>query len=359
MLEVHTLDARDNVMLDVTFADQPEASGEQMRQAIAAAASDAIEALQRRRIGYSDLRTALTPQVQRKEIALFFDSSVMDGWYGGEAALAVLPHLDRRGNHSILTGDVIWRDQDMVLRELNQVGNWWRAAEIVNSNQLYCVYVNNLSSAAFEALVAGLELVDAAVGYADCTFGSPLKNILSTCVGTRYVKLGPRFISSHPFDSEIDTNENAAGWPLEDFGYTCWSIDDLSYGLFLGYKIENTWAPLAFNDGHFSMAAATGIWRDPRTIPISVEAAKLDYLAREKAGSLSRAGLAGMSSEELAEQLQLRLAQSYIFSLRWNSELNYSNFATAIEFDHEGQQVRLRAALKYENEELGLVTLYG
>lgn len=301
----------------------------------------------------------LTPQVHKREVALIFDSSKMSGWYGYDASVAVLPHLNRLSNHSILTGDILWHDQDMALLALNQECRWWRRPDISDVGQLYCVYVNNLSVSAFEALIAGLQPVASALGFADCTFSSPLKSILATCVGSRYVKLGKRFVTSHPHDSGFDTNQNSPGWPVQDHGYTCWSIDDVSYDLFLRYKIESSFAPLAFNDGHFSMAAATGIWRDPRMISISVDAAKMDYLSRAKSGSLARGGLAELSSEELAEQLQQRLAQSYIFSLKWNSELGYSNFATIVEFHHAGQQIRLRAALKYEHDELGLVTLYG
>lgn len=359
MLEIHTLEARDNSMLEITFADQPEQSGEQIRREIASTLRDAVAALKRRNISYGDLRNALTPQVQKKEIALIFDSSKMGDWYGYEAAGAVLKNLDRRSSHSILTGDIFCSSEDMALRALNHSGNWWSKVEIANLGQLYCVYINNLSATGFDTLTAGLEQVPAAVGYADCTYQSRLKDILATCLGSRYVKAGQRFINSHPYDSDPNTNENGPGWPLEDHGYTCWSIDDMSYDLFLQYKIENSIAPLAFSDGHFSMAAATGVWTDPRAVPIFVEEAKMDYLTREKPGSLSRAGLSGMAPDTVAERIRQRLAQNYIFNLRWNSQLNYSNFATIIEFVHQGQQIRLRAALKYENNALGLVTLYG
>jgi hypothetical protein len=360
MLELHTLEARDNVMLDVVFAGKQEKSGEEIRQEIVAALATAVRALERRNLRYSDFVTALTPQLQKKEIAFLFDSRQMGNWYGFEAAEAVLPLLDRSSSNSILTGDIVCHDQDLAVRALNEKATFWRDVEVRDVLQLYCVYINNLSPSSFHNLSTNLQRsCAAAIGFVDCTYSSTFKNILATCIGTRYVKRRADFLNSHPYDSEIDANENGPGWPLETYGYRCWSIDDMSFNLFMNYKIQNSLAPLAFHDGHFSMAAATGIWEDPRSVDIVINPAKLGYLKQEKSGTLSRAGLDDLTEGEIAEQLQQRMAQSYIFNIKWNSDIGYSTFATMLEFERQGRIVSLRAALRYEEASLQLVTLFG
>ncbi|WP_296602227.1 hypothetical protein [Nocardioides sp.] len=358
MLSVHTLEARDNAMLDVAFQN-PAESPETIRREIASALATATSQLKDRRVPYAELRTALTPQVDKRELALMFDSAVMDGWYGGQAAEAVLPHLNRKGNHSILSGDIIWKDLDTLFAALDKEAVIWGRPKIYMSNQIYVVYVTNLSDSAFNALVAGVKGAPGAMGYVDCTYAGVIKTILSTCIGTRYVKYGGRFINSHPFDSEPDANENGPFWPLEDFGYDFVSIEDIYFDLLLCYKIEAIVPAFAFNDGHFSLAAAAGIWKDPRSIPMFVEEAKLEYLAKEKGGSLAKVGLTDLPTEELAKKLQEKLASSYIYNLVWNSDKDFSNFATMIEFNNNGRRTRLRAVLKYEDEQLGLVSLFG
>jgi hypothetical protein len=358
VLSVHTLEARDNAMLDVVFGNPAQTPGA-IRQEIVGALAATSEQLRARKIAYAELRTALTPQVDKRELALLFDSAVMDGWYGGQAAEAVLPHLNKKGNHSILDGDIIWADQDHVFSALEREAVIWGQPNLSVSQQIYVVYVTNLSDSAFHALSDGVRESPGAIGYVDCTYAGILKTILSTCISTCYVKYGNRFITSHPFDSDRNTNENAPSWPLEDFNYTFASIEDTYFNLFLSYKIESVLPGSAFNDGHFSLAAAAGIWRDPRSIPVFVEETKLKYLNDEKSGSLAKVGLANVTNDQLADKIKAKVSSSYIYNLVWNSEKNFSNFATMIEFENEGRRTRLRAVLKCEGERLGLVSLFG
>lgn len=226
MISIHTVEARDNAMLDVTF-ENPQGRGEEIRREIAMALDTAIKQLSDRGVEYAKLRTALTPQVDKRELALLFDSTVMNGWYGGEAAEAVLPHMDRKSNHSILAGDIIFKDLDFLLSALNAEGEFWRETSIPVSQQWYVVYITNLSDGGFNRLVDGVRSSRGAIGYVDCTYAGVTKTILSTCIGTRYVKVGSIFVNSHPFDADEDANENAAGWPFADHGYSYCSIADL------------------------------------------------------------------------------------------------------------------------------------
>jgi hypothetical protein len=89
------------------------------------------------------------------------------------------------------------------------------------------------------------------------------------------------------------------------------------------YKIESLVPGSAFNDGHFCLAAAAGIWQDPRFIPLFVEDAKRKYLQGERGGSLAKVGLTHLSTDELAENIQEKIAGSYIYNLVGNSEKSF------------------------------------
>ncbi|WP_156718065.1 hypothetical protein [Nocardioides sp. Leaf307] len=357
-LRLHTLEARDNITLDVIFQD-PASSGPEIRSAVASALTNTRSQLALRHINYDELRTALTPQVGRKEVALLFDSRQMRDSYGDEAARAVLPLIDRRGNHSLLSGDLIWPDLNEVLKALDREAVLWDRPKILIPHQIYVIYLTNLSESNFFKLTSGVIGNPGAFGYVDCTYSGATKNMLATCLGSKYVKLAGKFVTSHVDDALPDVNQNTPGWPLEDLGYSVYSINGLHFDLFLRYKIESSLSSFAFNDGHFALAAVAGIWRDPRSVPLHLDPSKLEYLSKEKSGSLIRADLAGLTAEQIAQSIQEKLSSSYIYNLVWNSEKDYSNFAAMIEFPNNGRVTRLRAALKYENEQLGLVTLFG
>ncbi|KQQ43091.1 hypothetical protein ASF50_03600 [Nocardioides sp. Leaf307] len=292
-------------------------------------------------------------------MALLFDSRQMRDSYGDEAARAVLPLIDRRGNHSLLSGDLIWPDLNEVLKALDREAVLWDRPKILIPHQIYVIYLTNLSESNFFKLTSGVIGNPGAFGYVDCTYSGATKNMLATCLGSKYVKLAGKFVTSHVDDALPDVNQNTPGWPLEDLGYSVYSINGLHFDLFLRYKIESSLSSFAFNDGHFALAAVAGIWRDPRSVPLHLDPSKLEYLSKEKSGSLIRADLAGLTAEQIAQSIQEKLSSSYIYNLVWNSEKDYSNFAAMIEFPNNGRVTRLRAALKYENEQLGLVTLFG
>lgn len=51
---------------------------------------------------------------------------------------------------------------------------------------------------------------------------------------------------------------------------------------------------------------------------------------------VAKAGLNGLSADEIALKIKEKIAANYIYNLMWNSEKGYSNFATMIEFEHKG-----------------------
>lgn len=101
---IHTLNARGNVLLEVT-RDYFKISTAAMFREIQRLRQETEEALALKGIRYADLKTALVPDRQRKEMALVFDRNAIEkSWYGLEVFRRLIPLFDRNSNHSVLVG---------------------------------------------------------------------------------------------------------------------------------------------------------------------------------------------------------------------------------------------------------------
>ena len=116
--------------------------------------------LLRKGIDYGRLKTALVPSTNRREIALIFDTTRVEGtWYGGQIFDRIIPLLSKDSNHCILAGDYIGESEHR--RQLYEV-----FAENVRPvrdvafrypEHFFIVYINNLSDGMFRTLQTGLE----------------------------------------------------------------------------------------------------------------------------------------------------------------------------------------------------------
>jgi hypothetical protein len=143
MTPILTLNTRSHVMLEV-IRDEFGLRPEQMRREIAALHADLLSILRSKNIDYTSLRSALTPSTDRHEAAFLFDSQAFDsGMYGRETFNCLLPLLDRCSTQSILHGDLLGRDQQLIGEILQESVTWARAFTFRYSTQIYCVYVNS------------------------------------------------------------------------------------------------------------------------------------------------------------------------------------------------------------------------
>jgi hypothetical protein len=336
---------------------------EQIRQEIQRALKLTVAAIAAKGVAYSELRNALTPQRDRLERAFLFDTDRIDeGWYGLPVAEALLPLLPRELSCSIQLGDLIIKDQDLGVELLQKHVVPYRAVELVNTNQIYCLYLNNLTATMAESLTAGLEKYEGYCGYVDASTSSSMKDWLSLTLVDGYLKHRGVALNGHEDDVPDEKDLNVKGWPWEEHGYAVRSIRDMYFHLFLGYKIERRVVPGAGGDMRFALIAISG-----RTLPLSdlrVEVAEVKgrYLRDQHGSSLARAGLHEMSDEELAESIKAKINDSYIYYLRYHEESDASLFNIMLEIcdPSERKVTRLLAALEYlpEVRLLRLVTLY-
>jgi len=362
---VHTIDARGNVLLEV-MQGYFGLSSEQMRREIVAAVDYVTEALQLRGIRYADLRAALTPQSDRQEVALFFDTlRIDDSWYGLQVQRRLLPLLNPKGSHSVLVGDLLGSGQqqhwirEQLLRNVHP-----GKSELVyqHSTQFYCVYLNNCSAEMVRALHEGLSEYPPYVGYADVTYASSFKTYLSLGLTNGYIKFRGTIIQPHEEDLPDDTNQNTLGYPFEKFGLRSRSISDMYYGLLLSYKIERPVVAGFVNDQLHALNAVTSNPIDVADCEIEIEDRKLEYLYAEKTGTMRRLGILGQPKGVLESLIRAKLRSNYLYNMRFRPDYSVATFNILLELEavDTGSPVRVVSSFAYEQDRnaIRLVTLF-
>ena len=338
-------------------------SPDAIRREILRAHDVTVEAIGHKGVEYKSLRNALTPQRNRLERAFLFDTArIEEGWYGLSVAEALMPLLPKELSCSIQLGDLIIEDQDLGFELLRRHVVAYRDLELGNTNQIYCIYLNNLTPVMAESITTGLQAYGGFLGYVDTSTSSPMKDWLSLSLVDGYLKHRKVALGGHEDDVPDDEDLNVKGWPWDEHGYENRSIRDMYFHLFLGYKIERRVLPGAESDTDFALMAISGQALPFTELDVEVEAAKGEYLREEHGTSLSRAGLIDMSDEELAGTIKAKINSSYIYNLRYLQEHNVSLFNLMLEVgaSSEGKLTRLLAALEYHPEDrlLKVVTLF-
>lgn len=359
---IFTLNARGNVMLEV-MRDYLNLTNDIMHREIQGMHVATCKTLQSKGISYERLRTGLVPLADRHEAAFIFDSQCIDSsWYGFEVAKAILPLHDKRSTQSVLCGDLIGNNQQLIFDILHESLVLARSFTFVHGTALYCVYINNLSDAVLTAMHETLCKYEPYVGFIPATFASRAKTYLSTILVNSYLKHERTIIMGHEDDRPNKEDINLVGYPFEDFGYRIISLQSSYADLFLGYKIERPVFKGFEVDTEMSLNAVS-----PTVLPIDdftveIEDAKLNYLKSEKLGKLQKAGIAELDGDELAQLIRKKVTASYIYNLRYLSEHDVIKFNVMLEIPRAtgGYPTRVLAALEYQpdKKKLRVITLY-
>jgi hypothetical protein len=95
--------------------------------------------------------------------------------------------------------------------------------------------------------------------------------------------------------------------------------DTMLEDVFLSYKIERSVIKGFEADTEFSLNSITETPLPLDSFSIEVDEAKLAYLKDEKSGSMERAGLSGVTSDELAKLIRQKINASYIYNMVSNA----------------------------------------
>ncbi len=358
---IHTLDARNNISLELA-RQYFKLSPDRVFSEIQLARNQVGEILDKKKVSYSDLKTALVPSINRREIALVFDTlSISDDWYGRDVFARLIPLFHRNSNHSILIGDYSGRNkhQPQLLGALEEALVVRRKVEWKHSSQFYIIYINNVSDAAVTNFDAGLRDYCGYIGYADTTFGSRFKLFLSTILVNHFIKHRNIIIQGNEDDFDSDEDFNMFAYPFEENGYICRNVPSTLFDLFLSYKIERPVVAGFETDTEFSLNAVSPQPLSLSEFSVVIEEAKLRYLHEAKAGSLARAELKSMERHEIESIIRTRMADNYIYNLSIKEEAIKFNIIMELPSIND-VPVRILAALEYKPQEkvLRLITLY-
>lgn len=364
MDRIFTLNARGNIFLEA-LRDHFRLTPKQMHREIRALFDEASDALTTSGIKYDQLNTALVPSTDRDELALFFDTEVIDSCtYGHEVLCRVLPLLDKRTTQSVLVGDLIGGsdDQQFIFDSLVEHLVPIRNFTFVHSTLIYCVYLNNVTKASARHIVEGLVEFDAFFGYISTTFASRIKTMMSFWLCNLFVKRGSVVVLAHEDDRPNTENVNITSYPFEQFGYQVRSIQQQHFSHFLSFKIEREVVSGFQTDTEFSLNALSTHIENLSSLDILIEPSKLEYIKREKAGSLERAGIHALDAEGIKKLIRGKLAHNYIYNLRYLDDHDVMLFNIILEVARPdgGYPSRLLLSLEYQPAEgnLRVVTMY-
>lgn len=321
--------------------------------------------LEKKHINYDKLKSALVPSHDKKEIALVFDSTkINDGWYGLQIMNQIIPLFDKKSNHSVLEGDYLDRKgkDELLFKAFKNAVILRKSITYRRATQFYIVYINNLSDELMKRFDRELKSCISYVGFADMTFGSTFKTYLSTMLVHTFIKHEKIIIQGHEPDRNPKEDVNMIGYPFEDSGYTCRSINSDLKDLLLYYKIERPMFKGFETDTEFSLNAITTSPKSLKEFQVEVEEAKLNYIKNEKSGSMKRAGLEAITTKQLSKLIKQKIEGSYIYNLGVVAISGTVKFNIIIEIQEKisRKPYRLLAALEYQSakNKLRLITFY-
>lgn len=358
---IHTLNARGNIALEV-MRDYFSLTPQVMHREIQGMRHQIEAVLASKGISYDELKTALVPDRKRREIALVFDTiDLKNDWYGLDVFKQYMPLFSKDSNHSVLAGDYGGGSEQKLFDAMTETVTFVRESTWVHHTQYYIIYINNLTDSMFEAFASELVSYPHYAGYADTTYSSLFKWCLSGRLVNAFLKHRKIIIQGHEDDRSNEEDINMNGYPYEDYGYECRSLQSMYEGVFLSYKIERPVIKGFEVDTEFSLNAVTDNPSSLQGYDVQVEDAKIAYLKSAKAGSLEKAGLKNVTVKKLEEIIAAKVAASYIYNLSFDEAHSTTKFNLILELPvASGETVRLLASLEYipERNTLRLITLY-
>lgn len=360
---IFTIDARDNIMLELSF-DYYDFDYETMHTEINSIFQETVNVLKSKSINYNDLKSCLTPSIEKKEIIFVFDRyQITNNWYGNEVFNLIIPLFDRQSSHSILCGDYIDHTlgQERLYKEFISEIEIRNNYNYVHSNQFYFVYINNLTKKMLNTFDVGLKKFKPFIGYIDVTYSSFMKIYASMTLANSFIKHKSSIIMGHEDDRNNIENINIKGYAFEENNYSCISLQDSLYGVFLSYKIERP-AYIGFNkDLDFSLNAISTTIVPINELSIEIDERKLHYLKENKTGIMKKSEMINLEKHELEEIIRDKISMNYIYNLSYVKTHNAAKFNILIEKStSSNNKIKLLGAFEYMpfEKKIRLITLY-
>lgn len=306
-------------------------------------------------VNYDEIARALVPHSGRREIALFFDwdvaSSSSGGHYGHHLAESWIPALPRpshnAGLNAILHGDILEGRGSTLRSALLECGELVDPSRL-NADQIYAVYISNLSRPQAAALVAALRSHPAYVGYSDCTTHSALKEHLALSLP----QLGLR-VGSIVVDGVYEDVPNPLGYPFEDYGFTTVGVRSELYLPFLTFRINTRLSGRNFSDSELAFGALNPDVGAIEMPDVWMTESRFKYLhSSGHGGALALAELSELDHEALELALSELSSDGHMYNLRYERHSNTGHevlmYNSLIEVETSAGIRNHTLALKYD-----------
>jgi len=363
MTGLHTLNARDNSLVHWLYSGYAGSDPQNFREAIQGEVGNLRGLLESKSVKYEDLKSALVPSREGRQIVLLYDWLDDGAWnYAVAFARLYLPLLRKTLRTSMLHGDL----HDMggpipveaLERELVR-----SQSHPINWQTQYAVYFSNLRDEDVALLHTSLKAAPRYSGYLDVSRAGPVRDFLNRTVAHEWVMAGEKILLDHGPDEPHVSDQDPVGFDLPTFGYEVVSLIDFYFTGFLSYKIEAAEAFQAADDRALTLAAATGALIDVESVSVVVPPSKLEkYLLRDenKLRLMTSIGLQDVSADQLSQIIRTKLLQSYLYDFRYAPD-GTPLFAVSAEFEKPtGGIARRLLALKFDitRNAVSLVSMY-
>ena len=355
-INIHTLNARGNIFLSVV-KESFKVSDQRMHLEIKALHEKCVQILKDKGIEYQTLKNCLIPQCKRKEVALIFDTKLIDsGWYGKDAMNQIIPLLDKNLSCSVLAGDYI--ENSIHARQV--LGEQIKK-NVSFSNQYYIVYINNLTDEMLDKIRNGLQYYSPFTALIDTTYETAFKIYLSNMLCHVFIKHKSIILQGHEEDRSHLEDINTIGYSFEENGLMCRSVPEPYHGVFLTYKIERPVFSGFEEDTSFSLNSVDPEPFDLNTCEIHIPEEKLQYLKSEKNKVFKNAGIdiSLLTTDILSQKISEKMNNNYIYNLSFNEydTKKEIKFNIVIEIS-EKFKVLCSLAYELENKKVRLITLF-
>jgi len=361
-VKLFTFDSRSNITWDL-LGNYFNLNDKQMHDEIEANFNNLKVILKKNKINYDELRSVLTPSQDKYEICFVYDSSktVNETSYGYEILNGLLPDLLECEKLSVFYGDIITdgsRKSNIIVKDvLQQNFPTYDFNNYKMANQYFVVYVNNLTKNALDKIDIVQRKYPSYVGYIDMSFPNLLKDILSTCIGVRFIKIKNKICIPTPEDDL----ENARGYVCYSFDEkrdSIVGIEDVLFSTFLSFKIQRSFFSFDVNDQILGLIAVYDSSVNLSEFSIILTDKKLKYIKENKNGSLKITGLDELSKVEFVQLIQNRINTNYIFDIELNEHC--FKFATTIDVKKENTQRKYIAVFEIikEKKQLRVISFY-
>lgn len=363
-MEIYTFDAR-NIIIWEVIKTQFAKNHVEMHKEIIEAFQKTKEQLKKFGVTYDRFKNTLVPNKDKHDVCFIFDShrTINPVSYGAEIFSHIAPEIMKIQNAAFFYGDILCgHSREAQIRMRAEFYNRINRADRIDfehSRQYFAVYINNLSAKTIEIINKNLDSCVSYVGFADLTFSCFLKDVIASCIGQGFIKIGNKIFVSTPYD-DMDNGHGYMPFDCDQYPVEIFGVEDIYFGSFLSYKIQRRYVDADNEDQLLGLNAVTTTPTILAGYDIEIEDKKYYYIMNEKGDSLSITGLNTMTKNELIDTLKNQINTNYIFNVKFSKEFDCLKFATLIEIYCESIRRKYLAVFQVDKEKraLRLISMY-